>query len=66
MLGNINIHHSSIIEEGARIGDGTSIGPFCFVGSRVRLGKNVNLKSHVVMTGDTFFCLLYTSPSPRD
>ena len=54
MLGNINIHHSSIIENGAKIGDGSSIGPFCFVGSRVRLGKNVNLKSHVVMTGDTF------------
>ena len=54
MLGNINIHHSSVIEKGAQIGDGSSIGPFCFVGSRVRLGKNVNLKSHVVMTGDTF------------
>ncbi len=54
MLGNINIHHSSIIEEGAQIGDGTSIGPFCFVGSKVRLGSNVNLKSHVVIKGDTF------------
>ena len=54
MLGNINIHHSSIIEKGAQIGDGSSIGPFCFVGSRVRLGKNVNLKSHVVIKGDTF------------
>ena len=54
MLGNINIHHSSIIENGAQIGDGSSIGPFCFVGSSVRLGKNVNLKSHVVIKGDTF------------
>jgi UDP-N-acetylglucosamine acyltransferase len=52
-LRNVNIHHSSIIEEGAQIGDGAFIGPFCFVGSKVKIGKNVKLKSHVVMKGDT-------------
>ena len=54
MVENVNIHASAIIEDGAEIGEGTSVGPFCFVGSKVRLGKNIELKSHVVIKGDTF------------
>ena len=53
MVANVNIHHSAIIEDGAEIGEGTSGGPFCFVGSKVRLGQNVELKSHVVIKGHT-------------
>ena len=40
-MANVNIHHSAIIEDGAEIGEGTSVGPFCFVGNKVRLGQNV-------------------------
>ncbi|WP_171176262.1 acyl-ACP--UDP-N-acetylglucosamine O-acyltransferase [Ruegeria sp. HKCCD8929] len=47
------IHPSAIIEEGAQIGRGCVIGPFCYVAARVRLGDQVELKSHVVVTGDT-------------
>ena len=36
MVENVNIHYSAIIEDGAEIGEGTSVGPFCFVGSKVR------------------------------
>ncbi|MFA3915462.1 acyl-ACP--UDP-N-acetylglucosamine O-acyltransferase [Ruegeria hyattellae] len=47
------IHPSAIIEEGAQIGQDCVIGPFCVVGSQVKLCDRVELKSHVVVTGDT-------------
>lgn len=47
------IHPSAVIEEGAQIGAGCVIGPFCLVGPEVVLGEGVELKSHVVVTGDT-------------
>lgn len=47
------IHPGAIVEDGARIGDGCHIGPFCHVGPDVVLGDGVELKSHVVVTGDT-------------
>lgn len=47
------IHPSAIIEPGAEIGPGVSIGPFCVIGSQVRLAAGVELKSHVVIAGDT-------------
>lgn len=47
------IHPSAIIEEGAQIGEGCRIGPFCVIGPEVVLGRGVELKSHVVITGDT-------------
>ena len=49
----MTIHPSAIIEDGAQIGIGVSIGPFCIVGAKVVLQDRVELKSHVVVTGDT-------------
>lgn len=49
----MGIHPSAIIEDGARLGADVIIGPFCFVGPEVVLGDRVELKSHVVVTGDT-------------
>lgn len=48
-----SIHPSAIIEEGAQIAEDVTIGPFCVVGPQVRLARGVELKSHVVITGDT-------------
>ncbi len=48
-----HIHPTSVIEEGAQIGQDCRIGPFCVVGAQVRLGDRVELKPHVVVTGDT-------------
>lgn len=48
-----DIHPSAIIEEGAVIGAGCKIGPFSIVGPEVVLGDGVELRSHVVVTGDT-------------
>ncbi|MBD8891056.1 acyl-ACP--UDP-N-acetylglucosamine O-acyltransferase [Roseibium litorale] len=47
------IHPSAIVEDGATLGEGVRIGPFCHVGSQVVLGDGVELKSHVAVAGDT-------------
>ncbi len=52
-MAETRIHSSAVVEEGARIGAGVEIGPFCHVGPEVRLDDGVVLKSHVVVTGDT-------------
>lgn len=47
------IHPSAVVEPGAVIGAGCKIGPFCLVGADVVLKEAVELKSHVVVTGQT-------------
>ena len=47
------IHPSAVVEDGAKIGPDCRIGPFCHVGPDVVLGQGVELKSHVVVTGNT-------------
>jgi UDP-N-acetylglucosamine acyltransferase len=49
----MSVHPSSVVEEGARLGAGVEIGPFCHVGARVRLDEGVRLRSHVSLTGIT-------------
>ncbi len=49
----VRIHPSSIVEEGAELGDGVAIGPFCHIGPDVKLKSGVVLTSHVVLTGRT-------------
>ena len=49
----MSIHPSAVIEDGATIGIGCKIGPFCHVGPEVVLSEGVQLRSHVVVTGDT-------------
>lgn len=52
-MSNIEIHHSSIIEPGAKIGEGTKIGPFCCIENDVIIGENCQLDSHVVIKSGT-------------
>ncbi|EPX78156.1 Acyl-[acyl-carrier-protein]--UDP-N- acetylglucosamine O-acyltransferase [Salipiger mucosus DSM 16094] len=47
------IHPSAVVERGAQIAEDCKIGPFCHVGPEVVLGRGVELKSHVVVTGAT-------------
>ncbi len=49
----MTIHPTALVEDGARLGAGVEIGPFCQVGSRVTLGDGVKLLSHVVIKGVT-------------
>ena len=47
------IHPTAIVEPGARLGAGVSIGPFCHVGGEAVLGDHVELVSHVSIQGAT-------------
>ena len=47
------VHPSSVVEDGAVIGAGSRIGPFCHVGPQVVLGEGCELVSHAVIAGDT-------------
>jgi UDP-N-acetylglucosamine acyltransferase len=47
------IDKTAIIEDGAVIGADVKIGPYCVVGSEVRLGDRVELVSHAVIGGKT-------------
>ncbi len=47
------IHPSAIIEPGAKIASDVVIGPFSYIGAEVVLHSGVEIKSHVVVTGNT-------------
>ncbi|MGN0905106.1 MAG: acyl-ACP--UDP-N-acetylglucosamine O-acyltransferase [Alphaproteobacteria bacterium] len=47
------IHPTAIVEEGAKIGENVTVGPFCIVGKQVELKDGVNLMAHVWVGGDT-------------
>lgn len=49
----MNIHSTAIVEDGAEIGEGAIVGPYCVVGAQVRLQPGVMLMSHVVVAGAT-------------
>jgi len=48
------IHPTAIVEPGAQLGEGVEVGPWCIVGSQVRLGDRTRLHAHVVVEGDTW------------
>ena len=48
-----NIHPSTIIEDGAKIGKNVSIGAFTHIGANVEIGDNNKIASHVVIEGHT-------------
>jgi UDP-N-acetylglucosamine acyltransferase len=48
-----NIHSTAVIESGAQIDDTAEIGPFCWISSRAKIGKNVKLLARVSVMGDT-------------
>lgn len=49
----MNIHPTAIVSEKAEIGKNVSIGPFCIIGDKVKIGEGTNLRSHIVVDGDT-------------
>ena len=65
------IHETSVVSDSAMIDPSVKIGPFCFIDSNVKIGKNNNLISHVHITGNTIigdnnnffpFCSIGTMP----
>jgi UDP-N-acetylglucosamine acyltransferase len=48
-----SIHPTAIVDVGAELGDGVSIGAYSLIGPNVRLGEGVQIASHVVIEGHT-------------
>jgi UDP-N-acetylglucosamine acyltransferase len=48
-----SVHPTAVIEHGARLAPGVTIGPWCHVGPHVCLESGVRLISHVVVDGHT-------------
>lgn len=56
------IHPAAVVEAGAQIGEGVSIGPFCHVGPDAVIGDGTRLVSSVVVMGATTLgrnCVVY-------
>jgi UDP-N-acetylglucosamine acyltransferase len=49
----MSVHASAIIEDGAKLGGGVEVGPFCVVGANAILDEGVRLHSHIVVSGHT-------------
>jgi UDP-N-acetylglucosamine acyltransferase len=47
------VHPSAVIEPGARLAEDVSIGPFCYLGADVEIGRGSELVSHVCVLGPT-------------
>ncbi|MEA3499249.1 MAG: acyl-ACP--UDP-N-acetylglucosamine O-acyltransferase [Campylobacterota bacterium] len=48
-----NIHKTAIIEDGAKIGDDVTIGPFTIIGSKVKIDDGTTIGSHTLVEGKT-------------
>jgi len=48
-----NIHSTAIIEEGAVLAEGVTVGPFTYIGPKVVIGEGTSIASHVVIEGNT-------------
>ena len=51
--GEVSIHPTAIVAEGAVVPASCTVGPFCTVGANVVLGEDCELVSHVVLDGHT-------------
>ena len=49
----MSVHPSAIVEDGATLGAGVEIGPFCFVGRGANLAEGVRLIAHATVIGNT-------------
>lgn len=47
------IHPTAVVEPGAKIGNGSTVGPYCHIGANVVVGEGAELKSHCVLAGHT-------------
>lgn len=51
----VSIHPTAVVSDGAKLGKGVKIGPYCVVEENVQLGDQCVLHSHVVLRGPSVF-----------
>jgi UDP-N-acetylglucosamine acyltransferase len=51
MSKTVNIHPSTIVEDGAKIDPDVIIGPFCFIGKDIELKSGCTLESNIILKG---------------
>jgi UDP-N-acetylglucosamine acyltransferase len=70
----MDIHPTALVADGAELGQGVRIGPYCVIGPRVKIGDGCRLHSHVVVQGNTTlgpdcelfpFAVLGTTPQDK-
>jgi len=49
----MSIHSTAVVESGARLGIGVTVGPFCYIQSGAEIGDGCMLKSHVCVLENT-------------
>lgn len=47
------IHSTAIVDPSARIGAGTTVGPYCVIGAGVEIGDGCTIHNHVTIAGPT-------------
>ena len=47
------ISDKAIIDKNSKLESSVEVGPFSIIGKEVKIGNNVKILSHVVITGDT-------------
>jgi UDP-N-acetylglucosamine acyltransferase len=50
-MSDVQIHPTAIVDPGAKLGAGTTVGPYCVIGANVVLGPNCWLQHHVTLSG---------------
>lgn len=50
---SVQVHPTALVEAGAELADGVTVGPFCVIGASAKLGPGTRLMSHVVIEGVT-------------
>jgi UDP-N-acetylglucosamine acyltransferase len=50
-MNGVTIHPTALADSSAKLGNGTTIGPYCIVGPGVSLGENCWLQHHVTLVG---------------
>lgn len=48
-----NVHSAAVVEKGAELADGVTVGPFAYIGAHVKLGKGTVVMNHATVDGHT-------------
>ncbi len=68
----ISIHPTAVVEKGAKLDSGVSIGAFSYIGKGVKIGKNTKVNEMAIIKGNTTIgedCVIYSSSigvAPQD